>query len=45
MIKRENIHIMRVPKAEERGKVIKTLFKKIMTKNVPKLGRDVTIQA
>lgn len=45
MIKRKNIHIVRVPEGEERGKGIEALFKKIMTKNVPKLGRDVTIQA
>lgn len=45
MIKRKNIHIVRVPEGEEREKGIEALFKKIMTKNVPELGRDVTIQA
>ena len=43
MIKRKNIHIVRVPEGEERGKGIEALFKKIMTKNVPNLTKDINL--
>ena len=44
MIKRKNIHIVRIPEGEEKEKGIEALLKKKKTKNVPRLERDVTIQ-
>ena len=36
-IKRTNIHIIRVPKGEKKGKGTKNLFKEIMAENFPNL--------
>ena len=43
-MKRNNTHITRVPKGEEREQEIKNLFEEIMTKNFPTLVKEKDIQ-
>lgn len=43
-MKRNNIHIMKIPEGEEKEKGTKSIFKAIVAENVPNLGREMHIQ-
>ena len=43
-IKQNNIHIMGIPKKEEREKVTRNLFEKIIAENFPNLRKETDIQ-
>lgn len=43
-IKKNNLHIIRVPEREERDNGTESLFIVIMIENFPNLGRDLVIQ-
>lgn len=43
-IKRNNIHIIRVPEDEEREKGAEGLFEQIIDENFPNLGKEIGIQ-
>ena len=43
-IKRNNIHIIRVPEGEEREKGPKKIFEEIIVENFPNMGKEIATQ-
>ena len=43
-MKRNNIHIMRIPEGETKEKGIESIFKTIMAGNFPNLGKEMDVQ-